>query len=171
MKKIPLTRGCVALVDDDDYERLRAVKWRVLIRRRAVYAVRSGPRPAKATIYMHREILPGGEVDHVWHDPSLRTVDNRRSNLRLVVHASNQAHQRKTLAPRSSIFKGVCWRPERKRWRASICKAGRQKHLGYFRIEAHAALVYDLAAVRLFGEYALTNFPIPGATALLDGKP
>ena len=34
MKEIPLSRGYVALVDDDDFERVSAFKWSVSVRKR-----------------------------------------------------------------------------------------------------------------------------------------
>ena len=41
MKEIPLTQGYVALVDDEDYERVAQFTWHAGIDCRAVYAQRS----------------------------------------------------------------------------------------------------------------------------------
>lgn len=167
MKTIPLTRGFVALVDDQDYERLSAFKWRVLLRDDIAYAVRSSPRPNSRTLYMHREIVGGAEVDHRRHDVAARIVDNQRSNLREARHCQNQANQRKQRGGRTSIFKGVG--RKRDKWRAYIERDGLQRHLGHFFNEGYAALLYDLAAVAASGPFALTNFPVPGSSNWIYG--
>lgn len=68
MKEIPLTQGKVALVDDEDCERLNQFKWYALKRPNTWYAVRNVWVENKRTaISMHREIMDasrGQEIDH-----------------------------------------------------------------------------------------------------------
>jgi len=59
MKEIKLTKGQVALVDDEDFEYLNQWKWFAHVRRDRYYAARSdwSNRPKSKTISMHRVIL------------------------------------------------------------------------------------------------------------------
>jgi len=112
---------------------------------------------------------PGDDVAHRLHGPG-KLLDNRRSNLRRVSRSQNNANARKKAGASSSIFKGVSLSRSRLRpWRASIWSGGRRRDIGFFREEGHAAMAYDLAAVRLYGDSALTNFPIPGSENALFG--
>jgi len=154
MKKILLTQGKVALVDDDDYERLAQYPW---CYKGSGYAVRRGPVTdgKQSLLYMHKEILnigPEKEVDHINHD----RLDNRRANLRVCDHAENGKNlplrQRK-----SSRFMGVYWDSTRHRWHAGIKLNYRRHFLGRFDSEEAAARAYDEAACRLHGQFASTN--------------
>ena len=171
MREIPLTRGHVALVDDEDYEALAAFKWRCMGTGHP-YACRDtsrvlGPR---RLIQMHRVILsaPDGVlVDHV----SGNGLDNRRANLRLANHSQNRIN-----SPRrdgTSIFRGVSWHVCRQTWQATIGVDGKKHFLGVHPSEMAAALAYDDAARRLHGEFARLNFPdgstLPGKDAVREG--
>jgi len=149
MKKMPLTQGKFALVDDADYEWLSRWKWHAHEDHGNWYAERWRVR-------MHNEILPppaGLEVDHKNHDG----LDNRRINLRLGTHAQNGAN-RLPNKNHSSIFKGVTRRGGRGKWQAAIRVNGQRTHLGQFGDEQQAARAYDAAALAAFGEFARTNF-------------
>jgi hypothetical protein len=171
MKEIPLTRGYVALVDDEDYERLAQYKWHANASRRVIYAVRCGWANGRTIhIQMHRDILrlePGDprRGDHINHDG----LDNQRINLRVCSVAENTRNSRK---PRrgltSSGFKGV-YKQAGKIY-ASIHAGGRRNFLGVFESEIDAAVAYDKAARKHFGEFACCNFPEKKAvqSALLD---
>lgn len=167
--RIPLSRGLFTLVDGKDYadhikgfgERGEDAKWYAAGRTGGFYAARGvrmecGGR--KEIIYLHRLIVgaaPGLEVDHINGD----TLDNRRANLRVCTRAENA----RNLAKRpggSSRFKGVSWSSGDRRWRAFIRVDRRQISLGSFRAEQDAARAYDDAAIREFGEFARTNFPV-----------
>lgn len=147
MKEIPLiTRGKVALVDDEDYETLMQWKWYWS----GGYAVTWDGRK------MHRMIMkpsPDYEVDH----RNGNRLDNRRGNLRLASDAE-QARNRKKYANKSSSFKGVSWETRDKRWRAYIKIGGKMNYLGHYEFESDAATAYDEAAIRHFGEFARLNF-------------
>ncbi len=175
MKEIKLPRGFTALVDDEDYEGLRHYSWQVFISSGIAYARRNrldGDAPG-APMAMHREIVgacpPGSEVDHIEHQPlSSKIIDNRRKNLRFATRSQNCANQRKTRG--MSIFKGVSLHVHSGLWRATLNHLGKHLNVGYFKIEVHAAYAYDVAAVRLRGEFARTNFPVPGSHAWIFGE-
>ena len=89
MKEIPLTKGLVAIIDDEDFERVSRYKWLALPRKRTSYATRTSQvGGTKKTVYLHRFILNasnGLQVDHI----NGNGLDNRKSNLRLVTHSEN----------------------------------------------------------------------------------
>lgn len=92
MKEIKLTQGFVAIVDDEDYERLSHYKWhanKVGYDGDVVYARRRSRKGEKGThIYMHRFIMntaDNQEVDHIDYN----TLNNRKSNLRNVSKKDN----------------------------------------------------------------------------------
>jgi hypothetical protein len=154
MVEIRLTKGKVAIVDDCDAH-LARFSWRAQRDRNRWYALRTGPRPDRKTIYLHREVLgvtdPAIEVDHESGDG----LDCRRGNLRRATNAQNQAN-RPLSRCNTSGFKGVSWRARSRRWRAQI---GRRKHLGCFATLEEAARAYDAAALERYGAFARLNFP------------
>ncbi|MFH0938247.1 MAG: HNH endonuclease [Planctomycetota bacterium] len=158
MKQIKLTQGQVALVDNEDYERLSAHKWYAMkVRSGRFYAVRStGKNPHRKRVLMAREILnapAGTEVDHVSGD----TLDHRRSNLRLATHAENQRNRGK-YQNNTSGLKGVSYDSTRRKWRAQIKVNGKVIYLGHFADTTDAARTYDGAALQLHGAFARMNF-------------
>lgn len=154
MIEIPLSRGKVALVDDEDYA-LAAHRWYAVPKHRA-----GGPPLWYAYLrdgtFMHRLIMgaqPGQEVDHINHDG----LDNRRGNLRLATRSQNMMNARPKHA--LSKYKGVTfWRvaPHRAYWRAQI-KAGAVRRSAYCQTERDAAISYNEMARELFGEFTYLN--------------
>jgi hypothetical protein len=101
-----------------------------------------------AWLYMTGE-WPSRQVDH----EDTNRSNNRWGNLRLATGSQNKANMGKR-SDNTSGFKGVCWYPTTKKWRAGIGCQGKVKTIGYFKTpeEAHAA--YCEEAKRLFGEFA-----------------
>jgi hypothetical protein len=58
----------------------------------------------------------------------------------------------------SSIYKGVSWDKEARKWCAGIMVEKKRIHLGYFKNEQDAAKAYDAAAKRIFLSFAALNF-------------
>lgn len=159
IKRIKLTRGQFALVDDADYDWLNQWKWYAHKSRGVFYAVRmlSQKCGKHIEIRMHRLILglehgDKREGDHRNHN----TLDNQQVNLRICTHQQNTFNQKSPSS--SSQFKGVSWHKAHKKWQAYIKTNGKIKYLGIFKAERDAALVYDTAAIREFGEFAYLNF-------------
>jgi len=156
MKTIPLTQDQVALVDDEDYERLNAYKWFAAKHGHAFYAARRGPN--RRLVYAHHEILgkprPGFEVDHV----DGISLNNQRFNLRWVTYSQNQMNQHRIRG--RSQYKGVHWIKKTEKWQVRIQLDGVRNHLGYFDSEEDAARAYDAASLHYFGEFARPNFPV-----------
>lgn len=155
-KRILLTQGKVALVDDEDYEWLNQWKWYAIKRGNIFYAARYiGKWPKQRTILMHREILnvpKGAEIDHI----NCKGLNNRKSNLRICTHQQNTQNQRKPKY-KSSKYKGVHWSRIAKKWAATIRHNNKGIHLGYFVNQIEAAKTYNKKAKALFGEFARLN--------------
>jgi len=154
MKEIQLSQGKVALVDDEDFERLSQWGWHYHIG----YAARMSPRPrvkGKSTIiYMHRLIMntpDGMQVDHI----NGEGLDNRRENLRNCTNTENQ-HNQKLSKKSTTGFKGV--RKRERRFEAQIRVDGKDLYLGMYATPEEAARAYDNAAVKYFGEFSKVNF-------------
>lgn len=123
MKEIILTKGFVAIVDDEDFEELNKVNWCVTSHGYANRAIRL-PSGKQRKITMHRVIMnpPDGlTVDHINHN----RLDNRRENLRIVRMRINQANRKE------ETF-GTHWHKKKKRWCCKTSENGKQIHLGYF---------------------------------------
>lgn len=153
-RKIQLTQGKSALVDDKDYEWLMQWKWCVS----TGYAYRGfGTRKNSKGILMHREILkpkPHRFVDHI----NGNGFDNRRNNLRVCSRKQNNRHRIGARRTTSSRFKGVTKNRNTIRfWQAQITANYKHYCLGSFASEIEAARAYNKAAKRLHGKFALLN--------------
>lgn len=151
MKEIQLTQGKVALVDDEDFDRVNQFKWYAAESRGRVYA---GRQANKKTVFMHCFLAGQTGIDH----KDGNGLNNQRDNIRLATKSQNQ-HNRRKLLKGSSVFKGVCWDDKSRAWRSSIRVNQTQVYLGIFECEIDAAHVYDYVARIYFGEFARLNFP------------
>lgn len=159
MREVQLTRGLVALIDDDDFPVIAPFTWQAVICDRRLYARRTVPvverRGGSSCQYMHALLTGWPLVDHINGDG----LDNRRANLRSATPAQNVRNARKRSTASSSRFKGASLYRRTGRWRAYIDVGGKEQHLGYFATEIDAARAYDAAALHHFGEFARLNFP------------
>lgn len=156
MKKIPLSKGQFALVDDDDFDAVSALKWHwsygYAVHTEYLGGGRSKPR--YKSLRMHRFIMDainGMDVDHINHNP----LDNRRSNLRVCTRGQNRSNSLKRKGV--SRYKGVSWAKARGRWVAQIRKDGKCHEIIATTDEREAALYYDIAAQLFHGHYACVN--------------
>lgn len=153
MREIGLTQGQVALVDDEDFDRLSQHKWFAQATQTGgFYAARYD---VDHLVLMHREVnnTPGGLLtDH----RDANGLHNWRSNLRTATPLQNMMNRRGKRGG-TSRFKGVWADPNprnRKLWRSAIRLDGRLKYLGRFHTEEEAASAYAIAAATHFGEFA-----------------
>ena len=151
MKKIPLTQGKFALVNDEDYERLNQYKWYAYKNGHIFYVRRNLPHVnGKQTgIHMHHEIIGYPPKGYMSDHRNGRGWDNQRHNLRFVTCRQNQQNQKNR--NKSSQFPGVCWSNRDKKWVAQIKINGKGKWLGRFTSEVEAFNVY-CQAVESIGE-------------------
>jgi hypothetical protein len=164
-KEIQLSRGLVAVVDDEDFDWLSQSAWQAVPDSHGdtFYARRRDGRR------MHREIVhakPGQLVDH----RNGNGLDNRKYNLRLCSDSQNAMNQ-KVRYNNKTGFKGVSRRKDYKAFRAYIGFGGRLVHLGTFDTAEQAAKAYDQAAIRYYGQFASTNFHVEGFRCANDQRP
>ncbi len=159
MRSVPLQRGYVTLVDDEDFEAVAAIRWCIVVSSYgSVHAKVGNAKCRNGVRRLHHFIFErstgitvptGMQIDHANGD----TMDNRRANLRLCTASQNCANRYKTRERR-----GVYQAPNGK-WRASVNSKGKRYHLGYFDDVEQAARARDRKATELFGEFAVLNFP------------
>lgn len=154
MKKIKTTREKFALIDDEDYEKVKQYRW-FITGKKARYVV---ARINEKFIYLHHLIMgkpeKGSVIDHRNGDP----YDNQKNNLRICTHSQNRGNSKKNRNG-ASEFKGVVIRNRRgkKRITAQIKFTAKSMYLGDFKTEVDAARAYNSAALKYFGEFAKIN--------------
>ena len=154
IKEIPLSRGKIAIVDEEDFFIISQHKWYYHPNRRGIgYAARRDYTGAKPRIiWMHREInrTPDGyETDH----KNRNGLDNRRSNLETVTPSLNRVNQN---YKNCTGLRGV--QKERSRFSARIKINKKMVWLGMFRDKIEAAKAFDAKARELYGDRAQVNF-------------
>jgi len=160
MIEVPLTQGRVALIDDEDAERVLAYKWH------AWWCAKGGRWYAMRTVQvgklrrcvrLHRFIVnapDGVQVDHIDRD----SLNNRRSNLRFATHGQNQTNKKRHRTNKTG-FKGVYWHKAKRTFVAQVRCGGVTYSLVGFNTAQDAARARDMLAKRYHGEFATLNFP------------
>ena len=149
MKKIWLTQGQFALVDDADYEWLNQWAWHAQYSSHidSYYAVRkiTLSNGKQRTVRMHREILglvhgDKRQADHIHHD----TLNNQRYELRIVTNRQNTSNKE---FKGTSKYAGVSAYGDK--WHSRIRTNKKQIHLGYYDTEIEAHYAYQAALKKL----------------------
>lgn len=153
---LPLTKGCVAVIDAEDLPLVEGRNWHAMVQSRTSYAVRRERHGGKLrALLLHRVIMGASdhvEVDHVNGDG----LDNRRVNLRLADRGEN-SRNRRTHINNVSGFKGVYLEKSKGKWRAQIRVSGKKHHLGYCDTAEDAHTLYCKAAALRHGSFANTG--------------
>lgn len=155
MKKISLTQGKVALVDDKDFEFLSKFKWYARKNGRTYYATRNSRQVNKvrtAQIQMHKVIMGetpcGKEIDHI----DGNGLNNKRVNLRFATKTENN---RNCLIRKdnTSGHKGVYWDKNSRKWKAQVGYNKKVLSLGRFDSIEEAIKTYQNFVKENFGEF------------------
>lgn len=159
MKKIPLTQGKYAIVDDKDFKFLSQWNWhlRKTLNKERFYAVRMSPRVKgkQTVIKMHSLIIgtpKGMDTDHINGDG----LDNRKSNLRICTRSENCLNRRRHSNNKSG-YKGVFWHKQSKKWEVSIQINKKQITIGRFENIKEAIKVCKNARIKYHKEFANTG--------------
>lgn len=128
------------LVDEEDYDKVIKHTWYLSCSKNQsndlFYIQRNVKVGGKWTVErMHRMIMncpKDMQVDHI----NFNTLDNRKSNLRIVTNRENSAHRKKM---GTSKYRGVYFDVERHKWRTDFRgKNGKHVFLGRFDKELDA---------------------------------
>jgi hypothetical protein len=171
--ELDLGKGRIALIDDEDWTRVRKHYWRdgscVEVApcdvewRMTPQGYVCSKQKGRRALLLHRLIMECPSSMVVDHKDST-TTDNRKSNLRVCGPSENARNSRLRKRKRCK-YKGVVWvkRTETaagKPYRARVAIAGMRKvYAGYHATQLSAAMAHDDLAVRVFGEFARLNFP------------
>lgn len=151
------------LLDADDFDWASDKYWYIQPHGRTHYVWRNEWSGApsqrrKRKQALHRLILErvhgslGDQcVDHI----NGNGLDNHKSNLRLTDRSGNMRNSRRRSTKKSSIYKGVYRKGPS--YMVRISQNGKTVSLGNYASEREAAIVYNIAAKRLFGDFAHLN--------------
>lgn len=156
MISVDVGDGCLALVDDEDFPEVSLHTWRI---RPDGYVQRTWIEDGQTRHeLLHRFVMKAADEDVVDHENGDRW-DCRKENLRVATLSQNAANRPTTAQGRA--WKGIF--PHGNCWKARIKVEGQNVYLGSFQRPEEAAYAYDIAAKRLFGEFARLNFPPTGS--------
>lgn len=147
---VPLTKGKIAFVDEEDYERVMQLNWCATYITKTWYALADIGR---TKIYLHRFVMYFGSDDPQLDHADRDGLNCRKKNLRPATPGQNRHNK---IYVNKTGFRGVtrdhdCFHA-RLRWE--------KKHvwLGSYPTKEEAARAYDEGAKRYYGEFAVLNF-------------
>jgi hypothetical protein len=143
-------KGLYVLVDEEDYEKLNQKNW---------YLHKNGYAFSNDFTKMHRYILNYTGTELMVDHKNRNKLDNRKSNLRLCTRSQNMQN---SISGYNKKYKGV-FIIKNKRFNtqyivSKIVVNKKTLYIGTYKNLEDAAKAYDVAAVKYFGEFALTNF-------------
>lgn len=154
-KKIPLQNGMYAIVDDEDYKRCMKYSWYVGVVRKINLHIYSRINNKHTPLqYFILQKNRNSEETIIFKDQN--RLNFRKENL-LIGTKLHSSYSRKPHRNSSSKYKGVSWNKKRKHWVAQIKTDKKPIYLGSFASEEEAAIAYNQAAIKHFGELAFQN--------------
>jgi len=171
--KVFTEKGIAVEIDEEDLELFEKYTWNIhtggYLARYTSYR-KNGKIYGKA-LFFHREViiahggdLKGGYVDH----KDRNKLNNQKENLRYPVTKAENMRNREKQTNNTSGYKGVYFHKNRRcPWGASIRHEGKDIFIGWYLTPEEAALAYNEAANKYFGEFAYLNevTEIPEVTA------
>jgi hypothetical protein len=147
--KIPLSQGKFAKIDKEDYLKIQNLSWCINPQGYAIARPRGVGK--QRLINMQQVILgiiKGKEIDHINHDKT----DNRKQNIRFCTRQQNTWNTSKSKG-KSSLYRGIHWVHEKKRWYVRIRCNHKESFLGYYRDIKEAVEARRAMARKLYGEF------------------
>ena len=95
---------------------------------------------------------PNEQIDHI----NGNKLDNKWNNLRLASRSQNKINSG-IMRTNKSGYKGVFWREDISKWKASIGKDQKRIFIGHYNTKEEAAFAYNKSALKLFGDFAYLN--------------
>lgn len=150
----------VAMVDDEDFEKVSRHSWNADKNHYAISGVTLGGRPPKGrgfSFRMHRLVLglcdpvtgwfdATRQVHHIDNDP----LNNQKSNLKIASPSENARSKVRKPEGSTSQYRGVNWDSKQKKWRAHI-------NIGAFDTELEAAKAWNRVAEFCWGDLGQLN--------------
>lgn len=155
MKKIKLTKGEYAVIDDKDYFEISKYNWHFSNTGYAARNLSSAGKLKHKLIHMHRELMNPNkkeEVDHINNNK----LDNRRDNLRVCSSSENKFNTNKPKTNKSG-YKGVYWESDRKKWTVQFRAYGKRIRIGSFNRIEDAVIAYNTNIKKFQGNFARLN--------------
>jgi hypothetical protein len=157
MKEIQLSKKgkykgmYVALVDDEDFERVNQFSWFVCIRNNTFYAGRYIRTENKLIQqHLHWEIMGAKGIDHI----DGNGLNCQKYNMRECTHHQNMMNRRLNINS-TTKFKGVC--RVKDGYRCHISINGKQHIIGTYQTKVQAAFMYNVHAKIRYGEFSNLN--------------
>lgn len=152
-------KNLTVLIDSEDYERVSKFKWYPVENGSGqIYAytkIIDNDTKRRKTILLHRFIMcPSINklIDHKNH----KTLDNRKSNLRICNTSQNNANGKKH-KDNTHGFKGISLFKNKKKelvyWRARI-RFNKKEYVTYHKEKIDAIKSYNSMAEKFYGEFA-----------------
>jgi hypothetical protein len=155
-RKIELTRGFEAIIDDEDFERVSKYKWRANVTSWGTYAVTWMRIEGRGQhVYLQRFLL-GLPRDKLITFANGDKLDNRRINLKYTTRSKSQMGRPRRSNNRTG-FKGVSFNKAAEKYKSYIKKDGKLHYLGLHATAKEAAAAYNEKAKELYGEFAGLN--------------
>jgi len=147
------------LIDAEDLGRVSEHSWRVTQgttgRPRVVTSIRT-PKGVR-TLTLGKFLMDPPKGKHVYPRRFNEGLDYRKDNLIVCTVQERQQLITKQRVNRSSQYRGVSFQKAKAKWRAGIQVDGKSYNLGEYSTEEEAALAYNKASKKHFGEHAYQN--------------
>lgn len=151
--------GLKVKIDSEDFDRVSAHSWRVTKgttnRQRVVTSVRTPKGVRSITLGAFLMKPPKGK--QVYPRRFNEGLDYRKNNLIVCTLQERQRLLPKKRVKSTSSYRGVSFSKSDGKWRAGIEVDGHSINLGNFKTEDDAAMAYNKAARKYFGDLAYQN--------------
>lgn len=151
--------GLKVKIDQEDLERVSQYSWRVTKATTGRLRVVASIPTSKGykTVTLGKFLMNPPKGKQVYPRRFNETLDYCKENLIVCTLKERQRLLPKKRSENSSKYRGVSYSKGSKKWRAGIQVEGHSINLGEFKSEREAALAYNKAAKKYFGEFAYQN--------------